>query len=100
VETSRESLAEKRLEHRLKFGEALEFLKRGFRIARNAWPFEVYLTRVKRWELRTTDEMGYDTAASSPGGVLPMIVQHTELNQFRVWAVAHEDLLAEDWETR
>ena len=80
----------------MKFGEALEELRVGKRIARQAWAEGDYLMKITYCEIRCRGHNGYETAASSPNGVDLWIAKRVG-NVLQPWHPWHDDLLAEDW---
>lgn len=75
------------------FGEALEAIKQGKRVARSGWNGKgMWLTLVKA--------NAYDVGIHSMGGatkLLPYIAMKTVQDELVPWLASQTDLLAEDW---
>lgn len=77
------------------FGEALEAIKQGKRVARSGWNGKgMWLTLVKA--------NTYDVGIRSMGGatkLLPYIAMKTAQDELVPWLASQTDTLAEDWIT-
>ncbi len=77
----------------MKFGEALELLKDGVRVARRGWNGRgMWLTLVPAWHYNPSGSV------SSLGlEKLPWIGMKTADDKFVPWLASQTDILAEDW---
>lgn len=77
------------------FGEAIKYLKRGFKVARKGWNGKgMYLRYVDPYLDNT-----YKVTECEPidGTLLPYIGMKTAQNGFVPWLASQTDMLAEDW---
>ena len=77
------------------FGEAIKYLKRGFKVARKGWNGKgMYLRYVDPYLDKT-----YKVTECEPidGTLLPYIGMKTAQNGFVPWLASQTDMLAEDW---
>jgi hypothetical protein len=74
----------------LNFGEALEHLKRGKRVAREGW-------NGKGMWLQAIPANGYMISNGPTNPTLPWIGMKTADDKFVPWVASQTDILAEDW---
>lgn len=73
------------------FGEAIEYLKQGRRVARRGWNGKGMSLHLEDWVEGQLDFSGRKYE--------PCIVMHTAQNKFQPgWLASQNDMLAEDWE--
>tara|TARA_R110000868_G_scaffold8513_1_gene44030 strand:+ start:10034 stop:10279 length:246 start_codon:yes stop_codon:yes gene_type:complete len=79
----------------MKFGDAIEALKTGQKVARNGWNGKgMWLMLVTSW-----DGWKFREKEMPPNyGLLPWIGMKTVDDKFVPWLASQTDLLAEDWE--
>lgn len=78
----------------MNFGQAIELLKTGNKVARRGWNGKgMWLSYVPAWDYNPSDH-------NSPAGIekLPWIGMKTADNKFVPWLASQTDILAEDWE--
>lgn len=77
----------------MNFGQALEKLKEGKKVARSGWNGKgMWLTLVN------SQNYTVDAVRSGSHSVLPWIGMKTADNCFVPWLASQTDMLAEDWE--
>lgn len=76
----------------MNFGEAIELLKKGKRVARSGWNGKgMWLTLVELWQYNPTKSHSLGLVK------LPWIGMKTATNDFVPWLASQTDMLAEDW---
>lgn len=77
------------------FGEAIKYLKRGFKVARNGWNGQnQYLVYVEPWDNKFYEVIEKD---DMPGTLYPYIAMKTKGNAFVPWLASQADMIEEDW---
>lgn len=81
------------------FGEAIKYLKRGFKVARQGWNGKgMFLFLTKNMDLDTDADLSCCNDLEDDELVLPSIAIKTADNKFVVgWLASETDILAEDW---
>ena len=76
------------------FGKAIEYLKRGLKVARKGWNGkEQYLIYIEPW-----DNKYYEVIEKEiPGTLYPYVAIKTNYNGIVPWLASQTDMLAEDW---
>lgn len=76
------------------FGEALKYLKRGMKVARQGWNGkDQYLIYIQPW-----DNKYYDVIEKEiPGTLYDYVAIKTNYNAIVPWLASQTDMLAEDW---
>ena len=75
------------------FGEAIKYLKRGFRVCRQGWNGKgMYLAHVNSYQYKVDGEVHKDSLLLSP-----WIGMKTADGKFVPWLASQTDVLAEDW---
>lgn len=84
----------------MNFGQAIEALKGGLRVARAGWNGKgIWLRLVQPYTDRffKTTELPLPADSIDPGTLLPWIGMKTADNGFVPWLASQTDMLAEDW---
>lgn len=77
------------------FGEAIKYMKRGFKVARKGWNGKgMYIRYVNPY---TDKKITVITDGSGEGKLLPYIAMKTSDYTFVPWLASQSDMLAEDW---
>lgn len=77
------------------FGEAIKYLKRGFKVARQGWNGkDQYLMYVEPWDNKFYEVIEKE---DMPGTLYPYIAMKTNGNAFVPWISSQADLIEEDW---
>jgi len=80
------------------FGEAIEALKKGKRVARNGWhQKEMLMYLVSESADKAVKESTKDTFPYSDIPFFACIAMKTVQNKVVTWVVSQSDVLAEDW---
>ena len=76
------------------FGKAIEYLKRGLKVARKGWNGkDQYLIYIEPW-----DNKYYEVHEKEiPGTLYPYVAIKTNYNGIVPWLASQTDMLAEDW---
>lgn len=75
------------------FGEALKYLKRGFKVCRKGWNGKgMYLAYVKESQYKVDGEVHYDSLY-----LAPWVGMKTADGKFVPWLASQTDMLADDW---
>ena len=81
----------------LSFGDALEYLKRGYKAARKGWNGKgMFLT--KQFCQFYPDNLGEDFGEESSELLEGTIIMFTATGTFVAWSASQTDMFAEDWE--
>ncbi len=77
------------------FGEALKYLKRGFKVARENWNAKEQY--IYYFEPYYNEHFKVEEEESAPGTLYPYLVIKTNYNGIVPWLPSQTDVLAEDW---
>ena len=79
----------------LTFGGALEFLKKGYKVARAGWNGKgMWLVLIHGWDIEEESSLRCDIDELETS---PWIGMKTADNKFVPWVTSQADVLAEDW---
>ena len=82
----------------LNFGQAIEALKQGQRVARQGWNGKgMYLVLSEPKENSVSGVSSYINGTIDPIPTLPFIVMKTATNELVPWLASQTDILSEDW---
>ena len=91
--------SDKKQRRYMNFGEALELLKQGKKIARSGWNgkgmYLIYFSPVAH-NLETL--LVYDSEIGTEKPLLPFILMKTADDMYVPWLASQTDILAEDWQ--
>ena len=80
----------------MNFGEALELIKRGFKVAREGWNGKnMYLMYALNGDFTSVSRNPSETGRRIL--LQPFIVMRTANNKFVPWLASQTDMLADDW---
>ena len=83
----------------MKFGQAIEALKQGKKVAREGWNgkgmYLIYFSPVAH-NLETL--LAYDSVIGTEKPLLPLILVKIAHNMYAPWLASQTDILAEDWQ--
>lgn len=85
-------------ENGMPFGEAVDLLKRGYRVARQGWNGKgMYLTYFSPVAHGVETLKVYDCEAGAEKPLLPFILMKTADNMYVPWLASQSDVLSDDW---
>lgn len=77
------------------FGEAIKYLKRGFKVARAGWNGKgQYLVYIEPWDNKFYEVIEKE---DMPGTLYPYVAIKTNYNALVPWLASQTDMLSEDW---
>lgn len=77
------------------FGEAIKYMKRGMRVARQGWNGkDQFLVYIEPWDNKFYEVIEKEDI---PGTLYPYIAIKTDYNGLVPWLASQTDTLAEDW---
>jgi hypothetical protein len=83
----------------MNFGQAVEALKNGKRVARKGWNGQgMFLYLIKSTELQSGLEYGYGEYEGEPQFVDTVCMRTAQNTLVVGWLASQTDILAEDWE--